>query len=95
MSFLLHTGAPRHMYLSAEALKALEKAGLMVEDTDLDLDDTTLFGRKCPVEPTPAEHQPANIIGLKLLVRFGLQLHSEHPCVSCSADIPCLGAAVP
>ncbi|PNW84030.1 hypothetical protein CHLRE_04g218350v5 [Chlamydomonas reinhardtii] len=93
MSFLLDTGAPKHMYLCDKALRALEKDGQMAEDADLDIQYTTLLGRKCPVEP-PAVHQPAaNIIGLKLLMRFGLRLYNEHPFFSFSSDIPYLDAA--
>ncbi|KAG2453914.1 hypothetical protein HYH02_002117 [Chlamydomonas schloesseri] len=66
----------------------------MAEDADLDLQYTTLFGRKCPVEPTPDAHQPANIIGLKLLMRFGLKLYNEHPYFSFNSDIPYLDTAV-
>ena len=80
MSFLLDTvGAPRHFYLSKPALSALEADGLTGVDEDTDAEWTTIFGRKCSVEPTPERHQPANVIGLKMLERLGLQLFEDEP----------------
>lgn len=79
MSFLVDTGAPKHMYLSHAALEALEKHGMVYVDEDMDLQYVKLFGRKIPVDPTPEMRRPANIIGLKLLKRFGLRLHEEEP----------------
>ncbi|PNH02249.1 hypothetical protein TSOC_011774 [Tetrabaena socialis] len=93
MSFLLDTGAPKHLYLCSQALNILEEAGQMVEDGDMDLLYTRLFGRKCPVEPTPCAHQPANIIGMKLLKRFGLTLYEQPPHFSFNMDIPYLDSA--
>ena len=75
MSFLLDTGAPKHLYLCDEAMNALEAAGLTAEDEDTDIRYTKLFGRNCVIELTPAIHQPADIIGLKVLKRLGLEPH--------------------
>ena len=80
MSFLVDTGAPKHMYLSHAALEALEKHGMVYVDEDMDLQYVKLFGRNIPVDPTPESSQrPANIIGLKLLKRFGLRLYEDCP----------------
>ena len=79
MSFLLDTGAPKHFYLSERAMRTLEDAGLAIEDTDTDIQFVYAFGRKCPVELTPSAHAPANILGLKMLKRLGLQLFDEEP----------------
>lgn len=79
MSFLLDTGAPKHFYMCNQAMTALEAAGLTGVDEDTDVEWTTIFGRKCLVELTPEQHQPANIIGLKMLKRLGLQLFEEEP----------------
>lgn len=77
MSFLLdmgYLGYPKHLYLSQRAIDMLEHARLIGVDADTDVEYTTLFGRKCCVELTPSVNQPANIIGLKMLHRLGLQL---------------------
>ncbi|KAG2423843.1 hypothetical protein HXX76_015003 [Chlamydomonas incerta] len=90
MSFLLDTGAPKHLYLSSESRKILVEAGLLNEDSDMDLVYVKLFGRDCPVEPTPGVHAPANIIGLKLLKRFGLELFEGEPHFGFKVPIPYL-----
>lgn len=79
MSFLLDTGEPKHMYLSHQAMCALEKHRLICIDDDMDIQYVKLAGRKCPVELTPSMHAPANLIGLKLLKRLGLRLWDDHP----------------
>lgn len=83
MSFLLDTGAPRHFYMSEEAISTLEAADLTGIDDDTDVEWTTVFGRKALIELTP--HQPANIIGLKMLKRLGLQLFEDEPHFAFSA----------
>ncbi|PNH10630.1 hypothetical protein TSOC_002612 [Tetrabaena socialis] len=74
LSFVLDTAAPRHMYLCTAALKALEAHELLHEDSDLDLQYVKLFGRSCPVA-----HNSANILGLKMLKRLGLQPFEDEP----------------
>ena len=88
MSFLLDTGAPKHLYLCDDALKAVEEDGQVVEDGDMDLQYVKLFGRNCPVESTPKAHTPANIIGLKLLKRLGLELFDDEPHFHFKQNVP-------
>lgn len=92
MSFLLDTGAPKHMNLSHEAMCTLEDSGLVCVDDDMDIQYVKLAGRKCPVELTPAMHAPANLIGLKLLKRLGLRLWEDHPHFSFETDVRVFGA---
>ena len=92
ISFLLDTGAPKHMYLSKEALDVLERHGMVYVDEDMDLQYVKMFGRRIPVDPTPEMHQPANLIGLKLLKRFGLRLFDDEPHFDFSDMPPCLEA---
>ncbi len=82
ISFLLDTGAPKHLYLSERAMSILEEAGLIVEEYDTDVQFVHVFGRKCSVEPSV--HAPANALGLKMLKRLGLQLFEEEPHFSFS-----------
>lgn len=79
LSFLLDTGAPKHLYLCKKAIRLLVENGVVAEDSDMNLMYVTLHGRKCPVDPTPDAHKPANLIGLKLLKRLGLELYEEEP----------------
>lgn len=78
-SFLIDTGAPKDLYLCDAAVDALERHGLLKVDEDMSFQYVLLFGRKVLVEPTPAPHRPANIMGLKLLKRFGLELMDAEP----------------
>ncbi|KAG2482518.1 hypothetical protein HYH03_018563 [Edaphochlamys debaryana] len=82
MSFLLDTGAPKHLYLSEKCLQVLEKAGVVQVNEDFNIMFVVIFGRKCPVERTPSPHSQANIMGLKLLMLLGLQLSEEEPYFS-------------
>ena len=79
MTFVLDTGAPKQMYLSQTALSKLEELGLLKTDEDTEARWVQLFGRKCGVERTPHGHDPANIIGLRMLMRLGLQLSDSVP----------------
>lgn len=74
MTFVLDTGAPKQLYLCQAALNKLEDLGMirmMNTDEDMDAQWVQLFGRKCGVERTPPGHDPANIIGLRMLTRMG------------------------
>lgn len=71
------TGKAKHLYLCKAALSIFQKAGLIKEDADLDVMYVMLLGRRCPVEATPPSHQPANMMGLKLLHRLELQLKND------------------
>lgn len=79
MTFMLDTGAPKQLYLSQPALSKLEEIGLLKIDEDTDACWVQLFGRKCGVERTPHGRDPANIIGLRMLLRLGLQLSESVP----------------
>ena len=79
LSFMLDTGAPKHMYLSEPTMRVVEALGLVHVDEDVDIQYVRLFGRKCSVDPTPRAHAPANIIGLKLLKQLGLTLMPGPP----------------
>lgn len=77
MSFICDTGATRHIYLSKLAYSMLSSANRIIEDPDLGTKYVTINGRKAAVLPTPDNYEPANLMGLPILIRFGLSL-SEH-----------------
>ncbi len=91
MSFILDTGAPRHLYLSNKALQVLEEAQLTCVSDDLDIAYVYVLGRKCLVEAAPQAQQPANIIGLEMLKRLGVQLHDAEPHVTFEKPLPYIG----
>ena len=93
MTFILDTGAPNHFYLSNKALQVLEDAEITCVSEDLDIEYVYVFGRKALVETTPNACQPANIIGLKMLKRLGMQLHDGEPHVTFSKPLPYIGYA--
>ena len=71
VSFVCDTGAPTGLYLSDKAHKILTKYRRVLED-----DAGNVYANICgtgaaAVEPTPPGHAPANIIGLKLLLKLG------------------------
>ena len=83
MTFVLDTGAPKHLYLSQRAIRTLQSHGTLHTDDDTDLLYVIVDGRKCPVETTPPSHDPANIIGVHMLMRFGLcPFEDEYPFFS-------------
>lgn len=90
MSFLMDTGAPKHLYLCDEALQVFKSNDRLRVEEDMDVAYTYLFGRKCSLEPTPGVHKEANIVGLKLLKRFGLELFADEPHFHFKVDIPYL-----
>ncbi len=51
--------------------------GIRKVDEELGVVFDSLLGRKAGVEKTPEGHDPANIIGLKTLCKWGLRLHDE------------------
>ena len=85
MSFVCDTGAPYFLYLSDQARDAMGKAGIIKEDekgdefvtikTDNAEGEATAF--VAGIEDTPDSHKPANLIGLSLLLKLGLQLKSS------------------
>jgi hypothetical protein len=83
MSFILDTGAMSDVFLSKEGLAAFEKYKLVRRD-GLDNRFAPLrFGKKndqqmkCLIQTTPENFEPANLIGLKLLLRLGLHLNKS------------------
>jgi hypothetical protein len=70
-SFICDTGCPGYLYLSPEALKVLEGR---IQTNDLQQSTVALDGRLAEVEETPRRYGPCNIIGLQLLLRWGLRL---------------------
>ena len=76
MSFVCDTGAPSHIYLSNEALRALDSKGLLLRD-DKDTPYVKVHTNRISVFPatieeTPHTHKDANILGLKSLKRLHL-----------------------
>jgi hypothetical protein len=77
MSFVCDTGAPMGLYLSEKALSLLMRHGRVIEDeTGNEYAEISGVG-KAAVEPTPPGHAPANIMGLRLLVKLGLSLRPD------------------
>ena len=72
-TFVCHTGAPYHLYLSAKAESILNHYD-RIKSSDLGDFVSTEDGRKSAVRRTPRSHQPGSIMGLPLLERFGLTL---------------------
>ena len=77
MSFICNTGAPSHIYLSKDALRTLNNAGLLLMD-DTEMPYVKIHTNRDSVfsaliEETPEVHKSANTLGLKSLKR--LQLH--------------------
>ena len=81
MSFILDTGAMSDVFLSKEGLAALDKYKLSRRDGRDNRFARLRFGKKndqqmkCLIEKTPEYFEPANLIGLKLLLRLGLHLN--------------------
>lgn len=75
MTFVCDTGAPMGFYLSDEAWRVLESIGRIEED-----DRSGIFYIRirdvgvAAVDETPAGHSPANIMGLTILRRVGLNI---------------------
>ncbi len=83
MSFILDTGAVSDIYLSKEGLAAFEKYNLILRDGRDSRFVRVQIGKyndqlaKCFIEDTPENYEPANLIGLKLLLRLGLHLNNK------------------
>lgn len=77
LSFVCDTGAPKHLYLSPRAVDTLQRYKLLRIDSETDISWVYVKNKKVPVDVTPPKHSPANIIGLKLLCKLGLQLDEE------------------
>lgn len=73
VTFVLDTGAPK-VYTSQRLHDVLSQYNIERQDEDLGIEYISLFGKKYACERTPEGHSPANIIGLKTLCNWGLQL---------------------
>lgn len=77
MSFVCDTGAPMGLYLSTKALSILRNMGRIIEDeTGNEYIEIQEIG-KVSIEPTPPGHAPANIIGLRVIIKLGLNAGKE------------------
>lgn len=79
ISFVIDTGVPNGFYLSTKAFQCLEQR-IRTDDMDnqyVIIGNTKNQSKKLMVSPTPYNHSPANIIGLKTLMFLGLELHEE------------------
>jgi hypothetical protein len=77
MSFICDTGATKHIYLSKLAYSIISTANRIIEDPDLGTKYVTINGRKAAVLPTPDNYEPANLLGLPMLIRLGLSLSEQ------------------
>jgi hypothetical protein len=74
-TFVCHTGAPMHIYLSEPALVVLKAAGRIgTDELGGSLFVTMMDGRKAAIRVTAHSHQPGNILGMLMLERLGLQM---------------------
>lgn len=68
VSFVIDTGAPAHLYLSPKTSNALQP----ILQTDMEGRTTIkIMGQECKIQETPSSHQPANIMGLKMIKMLG------------------------
>ena len=72
-TFVCDTAARIHFYLTEQALTVLD-AGGRIETDEFGYYFLTVSGRKAAVEITPHTHQPANLMGMLMLERLGLQM---------------------
>jgi hypothetical protein len=81
MSFLVDTGAPWPFYFSDVALEMLRAHHLLQEDDDgnsyvrVQLSSGEIF--RAVFMDTPDRFKPANIIGLRFILRVGMKVSSE------------------
>ncbi len=77
VSFVCDTGAPMGLYLSDKASNTLRSFDRIIEDeAGNEYADVHRAG-KTAVQPTPPGHAPANIMGLRLLVKLSLELKED------------------
>ena len=84
MSFIVATGAVQPIYFGSVAMRLMETHGLLLLD-DLQSDVVKLHlsdGTSCKVQykKSPSQYDPANIIGLRFLTRFGLMIDGTNFC---------------
>jgi hypothetical protein len=74
LSFVCDTGASHSLYLSPRSYGILNDAKRILKDKDLCREYVQLSGMKASLCETPAQHQPANLIGIRLLAKLGLRM---------------------
>ena len=78
MSFICDTGAPKHLYLCKDAIDLLKSYNLILIDDigdpylKIKINDETKVSVR--FEETPRIHKNANIIGLRVLLKLGLNI---------------------
>lgn len=82
VSFLLDTGACKHLYASDQLIEFLQFARLAHVDPDLNIMFVRVFDRKAQLKSVPTVHRPCIIMGSKLQMRFGLKLQDTAPFLS-------------
>ena len=81
MSFMVDTAAVQPVYFSKVALALMEAHSLLVVDdggndvVELHKPDGSV--KKVHYEATPEDYQPANLIGLKFIIQFGLLVEGD------------------
>ena len=84
MSFLIDTGAVGCLYFSEEAMKAMIGNNLIIRAREEIV--RVRFGpnngkiMKAAVQTTPKTFEPANIMGLKMLLKLGLRAYGSNWC---------------
>lgn len=79
MSFVIDTGAPNGFYLSHKAFQHLQPR-IQIDDMDnqyVCIKNSKNQTKNIMVCPTPYNHSPANIIGLKILMFLGMEIHTD------------------
>ncbi len=80
MTFIVDTGAVQPMYFSKAARALMEAHGLLVLD-DVDNDVVELHQPDGTVKKvhkaTPSHYKPANLIGLRFIIKFGLVVDGD------------------
>jgi hypothetical protein len=74
MSFVCDTGAPYDFYFADLAMQNLTTGGRLKEDDIGNAYLDNIVGRKAAVRETPYTHKPANILGLKMMLKLGCTL---------------------
>ena len=81
ISFIVDTGGMNYFYFSEEAVMVLEENQVFVRDDNGNNYVRMRFGDqivRASFEDSPTHAKPANLIGLKLLVKLQLQLGANH-----------------
>lgn len=81
ITWVIDTGAPKHIYVGKPAMDILEKYKIIKEDYDNNQMFVKINNKNTPVSSTPYSHDPANMIGLKMLTRLKLKLYENEKIV--------------